>query len=683
MEFRCEGLNQNDERKSLIRTKVQEYMSSTQIQVSTLSKMKALFHFLDFACSISAEDMSYVRRMLWTVNEVKIIDCKREELPLSFGRTFSNLKVLRLSKDKGGFDHFPEPLLGCITLEELYLNKNSIREISDRIGDLKLLKRLDISENRLKCLPKDLSSLLKLTHLFLKKNEIYSLHLNPGRKKRDDLLVKLAQRLEVQDRSEWENIFCPVRNSIVYYNRKTGQATNNKPKFSATIVDTKEVSSHDGAEWEILSNSQDAGVYYHNHITKTSTEEPPECLDRIGELTLASFDISDNHLSSLPESFRKMTRLEVIEAARNELTTAELLSSFTRLLKLNLSSNCLQRAPSQLAATLEYLDLSRNKLKSFPDMILQLKSLQFLDLNSNSIECIPCEIGFLESLVHVDFKENPIIDPPYAEMVKTSKTVLWTCRQILKTRQKEGTGPLMQHSSGICFERNDLSSDFRDKLLEMIDEAALSGQGLNFQFMNLNQVPSEAFNTVSITRVDLSNNPLVCVPECLSLPLPHIVCLVMKACKIAEIGRSICHLTNLQHLDLEKNNIQTIEELTRLRELRYLNLGQNQIRRLPSSLDLKWLTTLNLDSNKLRSLNEGLGKCCNLQSLSAMNNQLLCVGQSIANISSLRNLRLCRNMIKDVSEDIGNLGLKKLSLSFNLIEVLSDDILCPRLCSTL
>ncbi|MCB9186011.1 MAG: leucine-rich repeat domain-containing protein [Flavobacteriales bacterium] len=57
---------------------------------------------------------------------------------------------------------------------------------------------------------------------------------------------------------------------------------------------------------------------------------------------------------------------------------------------------------------LQWLDLSRNRLKSIPPQIGLLKNLKKLILNKNKIEALPAEIGQLEDLRELIISENEL-----------------------------------------------------------------------------------------------------------------------------------------------------------------------------------------------------------------------------------------------------------------------------------
>ncbi|NLL27177.1 MAG: leucine-rich repeat domain-containing protein [Bacteroidales bacterium] len=62
--------------------------------------------------------------------------------------------------------------------------------------------------------------------------------------------------------------------------------------------------------------------------------------------------------------------------------------------------------------SVKYIDLSKSKLKSFPDVIFQCENLIYLDLKRNKIEEIPPSIGALKKLRFLNLSRNKITRLP-------------------------------------------------------------------------------------------------------------------------------------------------------------------------------------------------------------------------------------------------------------------------------
>ncbi len=648
-------------------------------------RKETLLSLLDLATSISAEDMHFVRREIWNVNKITLMNCKREVIPSSLGSVFCNLKNLNLQNNE--FKYFPDCVLQCLSLESLDLSRNNMRQLSDRIGDLMHLTHLDVSSNQLIFLPLSLSTMRALSQLSVKDNALRTLHLNPSSQKRDRLLQRYNEKNKINSTMDWEKMICPFKGKEVFYNKKTGQATNTRPQSSKTMRegDRDEKLMSDGEEWEIVYDQIYRTIHYYNHLTGVMVKKGPDSIDKIGDLSsLKRLDVGGNMIERLPQSFAKLSHLEIFDAPANHFAEAEAISSIKCIRSLRMNKNCLKKIAIPLSAieTMEYLNLSQNCLNEFPHSILGLKRLRYLNLNLNAIRYIPYKVGFLASLKELDVTDNPIVDPPYAKMIQSTEKVLWWCREAYKIQQKKGHQMITEHKSGICQRRCTLSPDFHNRILEIFNDAACTGQGVDLQFRNLTKVPNQLFSSRGIQHFDLSHNPLARFPV---IPIVNsITRLRMKYCGLHDTCASISNLKNLETLDLEGNKVTCIQELMDLTQLVKLNLSTNKIKELPQKIgNLKHLKELNIDHNQLLALNEALGNCSSLESLSVCCNKLECIETYLFSMSSLRDLDLSRNFIKMIPEGIGKMSLIKMSVAFNEIERLHDLSMVPCLQSTL
>jgi Leucine-rich repeat (LRR) protein len=64
-------------------------------------------------------------------------------------------------------------------------------------------------------------------------------------------------------------------------------------------------------------------------------------------------------------------------------------------------------------ASLEILDLAKNKLRSLPDEIRSLTSLKVLAVPRNRIERLPTCLGEMSRLCVLKVEDNPLQFPPY------------------------------------------------------------------------------------------------------------------------------------------------------------------------------------------------------------------------------------------------------------------------------
>jgi len=126
------------------------------------------------------------------------------------------------------------------------------------------------------------------------------------------------------------------------------------------------------------------------------------------------------------------------------------------------------------------------------------------------------------------------------------------------------------------------------------------------------------------------------------------------------------NLTHLEHLLVQRNNINKIDGLENLKNLKTLDISKNKIKRIENLDNSNNLEELNLSFNNINYIQ-------NLNSLKKLR-KLNLEGNSINNIDGLRNLNnledlnLSHNKISEIKNLESLEKLKKLNLSFNQIE---------------
>ena len=112
-----------------------------------------------------------------------------------------------------------------------------------------------------------------------------------------------------------------------------------------------------------------------------------------------------------------------------------------------------------------------------------------------------------------------------------------------------------------------------------------------------------------------------------------------------EIPSDISVLTNLEHLEITENGIETIpESISNLTKLKSLNLYGNTIESVPESLsNLTNLTDLDLSHNRIESVPKSLSNLTNLTNLDLSFNEIKSVTKSLSNLTNLTNLDLSNN----------------------------------------
>ncbi|MBD3196181.1 MAG: hypothetical protein GF317_14075 [Candidatus Lokiarchaeota archaeon] len=152
--------------------------------------------------------------------------------------------------------------------------------------------------------------------------------------------------------------------------------------------------------------------------------------DEKGYVRMISYFVpEENYFSQIPENLAYLSRLEILDLSYNPIY--ELPKNFGKLKSLkylDLSGNEIEdeKDPEWCSTinqlySLEYLDLSSIRLKTFPVSFGKLKKLRHLDFSANIIDTIPESIGNLRNLKYLNLKGNKIRIIP--ETIKNLKNL--------------------------------------------------------------------------------------------------------------------------------------------------------------------------------------------------------------------------------------------------------------------
>ena len=136
--------------------------------------------------------------------------------------------------------------------------------------------------------------------------------------------------------------------------------------------------------------------------------------ESIGDLAqLKELDLGNNQLTSLPERIGDLAQLKELYLDNNQLTSLpERIGDLAQLKELDLSDNQLTSLPERIGdlAQLEELDLSNNQLTSLPERIGDLTQLNRLDLSNNQLTSLPRSIERLANITVLDLRDNPLVE---------------------------------------------------------------------------------------------------------------------------------------------------------------------------------------------------------------------------------------------------------------------------------
>jgi len=141
-----------------------------------------------------------------------------------------------------------------------------------------------------------------------------------------------------------------------------------------------------------------------------------ELSESISKLTnLEKLFLTNNLLSTLPESFGNLKNLRILELQSNQFQEIpEVVMELSKLEELDFVNNYLIALPETIGqlSNLRGLDCSENSLNSIPNSITQLSNLQVLWLSFNQLTALPESIGQLTNLQRLILFENELVSVP-------------------------------------------------------------------------------------------------------------------------------------------------------------------------------------------------------------------------------------------------------------------------------
>ena len=188
---------------------------------------------------------------------------------------------------------------------------------------------------------------------------------------------------------------------------------------------------------------------------------------------------------------------------------------------------------------------------------------------------------------------------------------------------------------------------------------------LNLRDKNLSVIPREFNLLTGLTTLDLSKNRIETIQNLSNLPL--LTALVLSDNRIETI-ENLSNLTKLTTLTLTNNKIETIQNLINLPVLNTLYLSHNGIKTIENLSNLTKLTTLFLSHNRIETI-ENLSDLKLLNHLDLSDNRIKTI-ENLGNLPMLNTLYLSNNRIETIESLRSDLlpELKELDLSNNRIE---------------
>jgi hypothetical protein len=136
------------------------------------------------------------------------------------------------------------------------------------------------------------------------------------------------------------------------------------------------------------------------------TEFPSEILDLADSLEL--LDLSNNHLTCLPDEFERLQNLKILFLSNNHFAEVpEILSACPKLSMVGFKSNQITRVSDRaLPPSIRWLILTNNKIEHLPASLGDMQYLQKLMLAGNQLQSLPEEMAACSNLELVRLSAN-------------------------------------------------------------------------------------------------------------------------------------------------------------------------------------------------------------------------------------------------------------------------------------
>ncbi len=151
-----------------------------------------------------------------------------------------------------------------------------------------------------------------------------------------------------------------------------------------------------------------------------STAPAPFCIDatfpNIKSISISLSEDEDGDASALLAQLQELSRLGDLSVSRGPVGNLTSLSLLTSLHTLTLASCDISEFPVSICemSSLKRLALGGNKLETLPEAAVghRLASLEYLDVSSNRLSALPSTLSALTALTQLDIQDNKIVELP-------------------------------------------------------------------------------------------------------------------------------------------------------------------------------------------------------------------------------------------------------------------------------
>eukprot|EP01132_Coremiostelium_polycephalum_P000557 gene557-702_t len=298
------------------------------------------------------------------------------------------------------------------TQEELNLNCTGLFDLPSHLIRSNTLfihniKKLHLSDNYFKSIPKSIFKFSNLKELILDNNLISIISPNLWQ-----MLFESIKKLEFLSLGQNYLFQIPKEISLAVTLLKLNFQNNLIENISPHILKLVNLRS-----MNVSNNKLD---YIPMEVTKlTSLTDLNVSVNRIftipnqisSLLFLRNLDLKDNKIAKIPNSFTELKHLNYLNLNSNKISNITSLCNLSQLEELHLDSNLIGEIPTEiekLSGSLKLLSIQFNSIQSIPDELMHLGNLQSLKLGNNQILWLPPTICLLENLESLYIQHNQI-----------------------------------------------------------------------------------------------------------------------------------------------------------------------------------------------------------------------------------------------------------------------------------
>ncbi|GMT18961.1 hypothetical protein PFISCL1PPCAC_10258 [Pristionchus fissidentatus] len=308
---------------------------------------------------------------------------------------------------------------------------------------------------------------------------------------------------------------------------------------------------------------------------------------------------------------------------------------------------------------LEHLDLSSNRLGSFPPPLSQLSHLTRLSLAGNQLDTLSIHIRLLVNLNSLDLSNNWLSDLPF----QLTECTYLTHLNLSFNRFKKIPNTLF-HLKGVTTWKlagNEISSfDVPSEIIQKIDKLDLRRNCITRNF-RLSSPPGDR-----LSDIDLRDNPDLSAVQLMNLP----------SIRVLRVDRlQLTHLqvngNSLTHLHASHNLLDTLIVMPIPQSLHTLDISHNRLLSLPDWLsDITSLEHIDASHNLIRTLPVRLLAAPSLRSLLLHRNRLIALPDTVD--SPVESIDIHSNRLQYLPTNffVGAKRLRDLNISSNLLESL-------------